>query len=96
MESKIAILFKAFSDENRLKILKLLLAGETCSCTLIDQLPITQPTLSYHLKWLNKVGLTTSYKEGTQTKHKVNQDVLNDMINFLVILRDTEVTSCSL
>jgi ArsR family transcriptional regulator len=96
MEKKIAILFKALSDENRLKVLELLLKGETCSCTLIDQLPITQPTLSYHLKWLNEVGLTTSYKEGTSVKYKVNKEKLADMIDYLIQLRDMEATSCSL
>ena len=96
MDEKMASVFKAMSDENRLKILKLLLSGERCGCTLIDQLPISQPTLSYHLKWLTKVGLTTSYKEGTWNKHEVNKDVLNELIDYLIKLRDTEETQCSL
>ena len=37
-------------------------------CTLIDELEITQPTLSYHLDILTKAGLTTVYKEGTWKK----------------------------
>lgn len=48
MNKDYASLFKALSDDNRLTILKLLIQGETCGCTLIDKLPITQPTLSYH------------------------------------------------
>ena len=96
MEKNMAELFKAMSDENRLKILKQLLSGERCGCTLINKLPISQPTLSYHLKWLNKVGLTTSYKEGTWNKHEVNKAKINQMIAFLEELRDTEERVCSL
>ncbi len=95
MEKDKALLFKALSDENRLKILKLLISGESCGCTLIDQLPITQPTLSYHLNLLNKAGLTTSKKEGTWHKHYVNYDVLDDLIKYLTELKDTK-SSCNL
>ena len=39
MNKDYASLFKALSDDNRLTILKLLIQGETCGCTLIDKLP---------------------------------------------------------
>ncbi|HAP20442.1 MAG TPA: ArsR family transcriptional regulator, partial [Lachnospiraceae bacterium] len=39
-------IFKAFCDENRLKILAQLRTGEKCACKLLDDLHITQPTLS--------------------------------------------------
>ena len=44
-----AQVFKAFSDENRLRILELLRGGEKCACKLLDDLRITQPTLSHHM-----------------------------------------------
>ena len=44
--------FKAFCDENRLKILEQLRTGEKCACKLLDELHITQPTLSHHMKLL--------------------------------------------
>ena len=43
---EIAKIFKAFCDENRLQILELLRSGEKCACTLLDDLHITQSTLS--------------------------------------------------
>ena len=42
---RIALVFKAFCDENRIRILKLLLTGEKCACRLLDELDISQPTL---------------------------------------------------
>ena len=45
-EKKIAVVFKAFCDENRIRILKLLRTGEKCACKLLEELHVTQPTLS--------------------------------------------------
>jgi ArsR family transcriptional regulator len=89
------LLFKALSDDNRLKILELLIKGETCGCTLIHKLPITQPTLSYHLKILTDVGLTIQFKEGTWVKHHVDKNVLDQLILFLTNLKEAKET-CNL
>mgnify|MGYP002622620907 CR=1 FL=1 len=83
MYKKQAELFKALSDENRLKILELLIAGETCGCTLIDKLPISQPTLSYHLKILTEAGITKAKKDGVWMKYTVNKEVLQELVSFL-------------
>lgn len=85
-------LFKALSDPHRLMIIERLLAGETCSCTLIEGLPITQPTLSHHLKLLTDVGLITSKKEGTWKKYHVNMDKIEMLIRYLSALKTIEVT----
>jgi len=84
--------FKALSDENRLKILELLIQGETCGCTLINKLPISQPTLSYHLKTLTEAGLTKAYREGTWIKHHVDYEKLDDLIEFLMNLKRSKTT----
>ena len=48
---KTALLFKALGDENRLRILKLVSQGEDlCACRILDELDITQPTMSHHIK----------------------------------------------
>jgi len=83
-------LFKALSDENRLKILALLIQGETCGCTLIDKLPISQPTLSYHLRLLTESGLAIAKKEGNWNKHFVNKAKIDQLIQFLTDLKNSE------
>ena len=40
-----AEIFKAFCDENRIKILEMLKSGEKCACKLLEELNVTQPTL---------------------------------------------------
>ena len=95
MKQDYATYFKALSDENRLTILRLLIQGETCGCTLIDKLSITQPTLSYHLRVLTEAGLTKTYKEGTWVKHHVDYDKIDLIIDYLTQLKNQEA-SCNL
>ena len=44
--SKDAKVFKAFCDVNRLQILELLRTGEKCACVILENLNISQSTLS--------------------------------------------------
>ena len=63
-EKKMALVFKALSDENRIRVLKLLHGGEKCACKLLEELNISQPTLSHHMKILCDAGIVTGRKEG--------------------------------
>jgi len=56
--------FKAFADENRLRILSLLAIREMCVCEIMVALDLTQPTASHHLGILENVGLVKDRKEG--------------------------------
>lgn len=58
-----AKIFKAFADENRLRILELLKIGEKCACTLQEELPIGQSTLSHHMKILVESGVVSVRKD---------------------------------
>lgn len=55
---------KALADENRLAILLALQQGEKCGCVLLEELSISQPTLSHHMKLLCDSGLVAARKEG--------------------------------
>ena len=63
-EKKMALIFKALGDENRIRLLKLLSGGEKCACRLLEELNISQPTLSHHMKVLCDAGIVTARKEG--------------------------------
>ena len=63
-DKRISLIFKALSDENRIRIMKLLRGGEKCACKLLEELNISQPTLSHHMKILCDSGLITGRKEG--------------------------------
>ena len=58
------ILFKAFADRTRLRLLGLLSRGELCVCDLIQVLGEPQPKVSQHLAALRAAGLVTARREG--------------------------------
>jgi ArsR family transcriptional regulator len=57
-------LFKALGDATRLRILRLLMAGEICVCDIHDTLKIPQAKASRHLAYLRRAGLVTTRREG--------------------------------
>ena len=65
MEQFIEI-FKALSDETRLRILNLLILSEesVCVCEIVDSLEQNQYNISKHLKLLKNVGLVSESKDG--------------------------------
>lgn len=69
---KNAKVFKAFCDENRLMILKLLQTGEKCACKLLEDLNISQSTLSHHMKILCDSGVVIARKEGKWTHYSIS------------------------
>jgi len=56
--------FRAFSDQTRLRILRLLQQGEVCVCDLVSALQVPQPKVSRHLARLRKAGLVKVRKDG--------------------------------
>ena len=69
-----AAVFKALSDETRLRILKTIShMGTLCECNLVPEFGLTQPTISYHLKVLREAGLIKSERKGQWVYHQVNE-----------------------
>ena len=73
-ERKMAIIFKAFCDENRIRILKMLTSGEKCACKMLDELNVTQPTLSHHMKILCDSGVVVGRKEGKWMHYSISSE----------------------
>ena len=68
-----ARVFKAFCDENRLKVLERLRGGEMCACALIEELGIGQSALSYHMKILVESGIVLARQEGKWTHYSISE-----------------------
>jgi len=58
------LMFRAFSDPTRLRILHLLQGGERCVGDLVSILQSPQPSVSRHLAYLRKAGLVSVRKAG--------------------------------
>lgn len=81
-----AKIFKALSDERRLRILELLRSGEKCTCTLTDEVNMPQSSLSYHMKILCEAGIVTGREDGKWTHYQISKKGSEKV---LALLKDT-------
>jgi len=81
------VVFKALSEEIRLRIIKLLEGGELCVCDLVAALNMSQPKVSFHLNALKEAGLIKDRKQGKWTHYRLDPD---DMFRRMLILSVTE------
>lgn len=88
-EKKIALTFKAFCDENRIRILELLKSGEKCACKLLEELNITQPTLSHHMKILCDSGIVLGRKDGKWTHYSISPNGVEKAKEYLSAVTST-------
>lgn len=83
---KMTNVFKALSDETRLRILSLILNGEMCVCEIEDCLVLTQSNASRHLTALKKAGILSSSKQAQWVYYRLNEKFCNEnreLINYL-------------
>ena len=73
MNSEYIKVFRAFTDESRVRVLEILCEGEECACFLLEDLKISQPTLSHHMKILCESGIVKSRKEGKWNYYSINE-----------------------
>lgn len=84
---KTAVVFKAFCDENRIRILLLLQEGEKCACELLEKMNITQPTLSHHMKILCDSGIVAGRKDGKWMHYSISKEGLEKAQKYLDYLK---------
>jgi ArsR family transcriptional regulator len=65
-------IFKALSEETRLRILKLLEQGELCVCDIVAALDMVQPKVSFHLNVLKEAGFLKDRKQGRWTHYRID------------------------
>ena len=83
MKSEYIRVFKALSDEQRVRVLEMLCEGETCACHLLEDLEISQPTLSHHMKILCESGIVRSRRAGRWNYYAIDEDGCDYAIKLL-------------
>lgn len=82
---EVAKLFKALSDETRLKIAySLTLEDELCVCEVASIVGATTATASHHLRHLKKLGLAKYRKEGKLAYYSLDDDHVKQLIHIAV------------
>jgi len=88
--------FKALSDPNRLRIIKMLQIKPLCVCEITDILGLAASTVSTHLNILKKAGFIEDYKDGKWINYSLSKNINKPEISSLMtsmhfVLEDDEV-----
>jgi ArsR family transcriptional regulator len=81
-------LAKSLSDPTRLRLLQEIAQRSQMGCAdLFEFVPISQPSMSQHVKALVEAGLVESHKQGRNVYLTINAAKLQELENFLQLLR---------
>lgn len=70
---------KALSDPMRLKVLEAIRGGEDVTCTCVcERVSLSQPTISHHVRALERAGVISIRKDGQFNRLSIRQDVLDE------------------
>ena len=82
-QNKMAAIAKAMGHPARIAILQYLQQVKGCICgDIVNELPLSQPTVSQHLKELKNCGLIKGHIEGTAICYCIDQTVLQQFLSF--------------
>jgi ArsR family transcriptional regulator len=70
-EREVANIFKALSDENRVKIVEFLRVGERCVCEIVPFIGTSQSNVSQHLRVLREAGIIDYRRDGKKIMYFV-------------------------
>lgn len=77
-EEQIALFAKALGHPARVAIINLLLKKQTCICgDIVDELPLSQSTVSQHLKELKAAGIIKGEISGVKTCYCIDENNWN-------------------
>ena len=80
--------FKALNDPIRRAMLELLREKDLTAGEIAERFPVGKPTISHHLDLLKQAGLVTAEKNGQFVHYSLNTTVLDEMLKWLLGLRD--------
>lgn len=80
---------KAIAHPARIAILEYLLKANSCVCgDIVNELPLSQPTVSQHLKELKQAGLIKGSIEGKSICYCIDEDNFGALINQLASMQE--------
>lgn len=81
-----SLVLKAMADPKRMKIIDLLSRGTMCACDVLKHFEFTQPTLSHHMKVLEKAGIISVNKQGQWHHYTLRADFVEDFMTTMTQL----------
>ena len=91
LDAEVGVLAKALGHPARVRIMRLLLARDSCFCgEIVEQVPLAQATVSQHLKVLKDAGLIEGEINGPRTCYCANRERLTRLSDLLdIVVADT-------
>lgn len=87
METLVKV-FKALSDETRLKILMIISSKVMCQKGISKHLQISDSAVSQHIKILKEANILIGYKEGYYVFYQINEKVFEECISFMKFINE--------
>ena len=81
--------FKALSDPNRIRILKMMLERELCLCEVREVLNLSNSTVSKHLSILRDAGLVLDSKNGKWVNFRINDKADQHLVRSAIRMVET-------
>lgn len=81
-------LFKALNDPTRREILELLKQRDMTAGDIAARFDMSFPSISHHLDLLKQAGLVEAVKEGQYVTYSLNMSVVDDLLNWMMQLRE--------
>ena len=81
-------ILKALAEENRLRIVSILVSDDMCVCEIENCLNLTQSNVSRHLSVLLKSGVLTSYKKAQWVYYKINSEFIESNMHLWQYLEE--------
>lgn len=78
-----ARIFKAMSDENRLRILEYLLEKDCNASELLEKMDFGQSTLSHHMHLLTEAGVVEAHRKGKWILYHLKKEAYEEMIQWM-------------
>lgn len=83
-QNQIAAFAKAFAHPARVAIIQQLITKKACICgDLVDVLPLSQSTISQHLKELKRIGIITGEIDGPKVCYCIDDEVWRKAVDVL-------------
>lgn len=90
----LSFVLKAMADPNRMKIIDLLSYSSMCACDVLKHFDFTQPTLSHHMKVLEKAEIVSVNKQKQWHYYSLNEEFVQEFMRSMAHLLSDSGTDC--
>lgn len=79
--ARLSLLYKAFGDVTRLRIIRALDQGEMCVCDLAAFLGVSESAVSHQLRLLRQLHLVTNRRHGPILYYRLDDDHISQLVH---------------